>query len=236
MVHALWADLSGGLRGYYARPDGVGPFPAVLVYQEAFGVNDYVQSEVRRLAAAGYAALAPDLFNGTTYVYGDPAVYERLASLADDEQLHYVHAALAFLDGRAEVRGERVGAIGFCMGGRLATLTALTFPERLGAAVSFYGGGLAPAQPRFFTPLAERLASLTVPLLLIYGADDAGIAADEHGRIVTALSGAQREYGLLVLKDAGHGFASRDRDAYVPRAADVAWDAALQWFERYLLT
>ena len=234
MVRADWVPLEDERRGYYAVPDGAGPFPAVVVFQEAFGVNDYVQSEVRRLAASGYCALAPDLFDGVTYAYGDERVMDVLAGLTDPEMLEYAAAAIDFLALRPEARSERIGTLGFCMGGRLAVLTALTCPGEVAAAVSFYGGNIAPQHQRLFVPLLDRLPSLTVPTLFLNGADDASIGAYEHERIVEALSGAKAEYGLRVFKDAGHAFASRDREQYVPRAAEMAWDEALAWLARYL--
>ncbi|MEA2664046.1 MAG: carboxymethylenebutenolidase, partial [Candidatus Eremiobacteraeota bacterium] len=149
IARAEFVALDAERRGYYALPAGAGPFPAVLVYQEAFGVNDYVQSEVRRLAEHGYAALAPDLFRGDVYGYGEaerPAMYARLQSLTDEGLLADVRAAAAFLDARPEVARRAYGAVGFCMGGRLAVLSAIVLGEKIAAAASFYGGGIAPEQ------------------------------------------------------------------------------------------
>ncbi|HZW52482.1 MAG TPA: dienelactone hydrolase family protein, partial [Candidatus Elarobacter sp.] len=71
VARAEFADTGEGTRAYFAVPAGAGPFPGVLVFQEAFGVDDYVQSEARRLAEHGYAAIAPDLFDGRTFDYAD---------------------------------------------------------------------------------------------------------------------------------------------------------------------
>ncbi len=235
IARAAFVPLGGDLRGYYAVPAGDGPFPAVLVYQEAFGVNDYVQSEVRRLAGHGYAALAPDLFRGETFDYDEwSKVQPKLQSLTDDGMLADVRAALAFLDGANEVEHRAYGAVGFCMGGRLAVLSAIALGERIAAAASFYGGGLAPEQPRFFTPLRDRLPEATADLLLIYGADDDGIAPGEHARIAETLSAHKQRYALSVYPGAPHGFASRDRPSYRPAQAEAAWAETLALFERTL--
>ena len=104
VARAEFVPLADGVRGFYALPAGAGPFPAVLVYQEAFGVNDYVQSETVRLAEHGFAALAPDLFAGETFGYGDmEPVYARLKSLTDEGLLHDVDAAIAYLGTRPEI-------------------------------------------------------------------------------------------------------------------------------------
>ena len=232
---AEFVALGGGMRGYLALPEGGESAPGVLVFQEAFGVNDYVQSEVRRLAAHGYAALAPDLFDGMTYGYGErESVFARLQTLRDVDMLKYVDAALVFLEGHAAVKRGRFGTVGFCMGGRLAFLTATARPARIGAAASFYGGGIAPEQKRFFDPLVDRVTALQGALLLIYGADDEGISPREHGRLAEALSAHKKDYTLHVFPGAGHGFASTDRESYRPVQAEQAWTETLALFARTL--
>jgi carboxymethylenebutenolidase len=141
ITRAEYVSLGDDARGYYAVPAGAGPFSAVLVYQEAFGVNEYVQSEVRRLAEHGYAAIAPDLFRGQTFAYDDyAAVKPKLEALRDEAMLADVRAAMAFLDAQANVKHGHYGAVGFCMGGRLAVLTAIALGTKVAAAASFYGG------------------------------------------------------------------------------------------------
>ncbi len=235
IARAELVSLDDERRAYYAVPAGAGPFAAVLVYQEAFGINDYVRSEVRRLAEHGYAALAPDLFRGETFGYDEWSKVEpKLKALTDDGMLADVRAALAFLDAQPEVARRAYGAVGFCMGGRLAVLSAIALGERIAAAASFYGGGIAPDQPRFFTPLRERLAEVRAALLLVYGADDAGIAPSEHGRIAETLSAHKVRYTLSVYPGAPHGFASRDRESYRPAQAEAAWGETLALFDATL--
>jgi carboxymethylenebutenolidase len=232
---ADFVDLGEGRRGYVAIPAGSGPFPGVLVYQEAFGVNDYVQTEVRRLAEAGFAAIAPDLFRGKTFGYDDfTPIKPLLESLSDDAMLADVRAAVAFLDAHPAVRHERYGAVGFCMGGRLAVLTAIALGAKVAAASSFYGGNIAPDEQRFFVPLLEQLGNVQGELLLIYGSDDESIAPREQARIAERLSGAKKKFTLSVHPGAGHGFASRDRSSYCPAQAEAAWTETLALFSRAL--
>jgi carboxymethylenebutenolidase len=232
---AEFVSVEGDLRGYYAVPAGAGPFPAVLVFQEAFGLTDYVQSEVRRLAEHGYAAIAPDLFRGQTFSYGDFAsARPKLESLRDDAILVDVRAIVTFLGAQANVKHEHFGAVGFCMGGRLTVLTAIALGTKIAAASSFYGGNVAPDEQRFFVPLLDQLADARGELLLIYGADDETIAPKEHARIVERLSAAKKKYTLTVYPGAAHAFASRDSVSYRPAQAEEAWAHTLALFARTL--
>jgi carboxymethylenebutenolidase len=236
LARAAFVETPDGKRAYYALPEGGGPFPAVLVFQEAFGVNAYVQSEVRRVAGAGYAAIAPDLFHGETLGYDEmDRVMAKLRELTDEAMLAQVEAALTFLSGQPEIDDEPRGAVGFCMGGRLAVLAAIAFGDTLGAAVSFYGGNIAPDQQRLFVPLAERIGEATAPILMLYGADDTSISPGEIGRVTQALAERKARFAVSVYPDAGHGFASADRvTAYRQAVAESAWDETLAFFERYL--
>ncbi|MEA2687879.1 MAG: carboxymethylenebutenolidase [Candidatus Eremiobacteraeota bacterium] len=236
IARAEFVETGGGKRAYYAVPAGNGPFPGVLVFQEAFGVNDYVQGEVRRLAEHGYAAIAPDLFDGETFSYDDrDGIFPRLSVLTDNGMLERVNPAVAFLDAQPEVKKSAYGAVGFCMGGRLAVAVALELGEKIAAAASFYGGGIAPDEQRFFTPLLDRLRDVKGELLLIYGGEDASIAPKEHARIAEALSTHKKQYTLTVYPGAQHGFASRDRTAvYNADAAEKAWAQTLALFDRTL--
>ncbi len=227
-------DLAPGLRGYLCMPATAGPHPAVLLYMEAFGINAYIQSECERLGRAGYVALAPDFFRGDTFEYGDwERIRPKIAALGDQGFLADIRAAVAHLDSLAAVQPKRYGCIGFCMGGRLAFLTAAELGEKIAAAVSFYGGGIAPEEPSMGRPiLIDRTSSIRATLLLHYGAEDQGIAPAEHGRIAEKLSAAGIEFGMHVYPNAGHGFASVPRPDYRPETAEIAWAESLALFER----
>jgi carboxymethylenebutenolidase len=237
MSSGSFVDLGAGRRGYLSLPQGPGPHPAVLVYQEAFGVNGYVQGEADRLAANGYVALAPDLFDGETFGYDEwQKLAPKFGSLTDAKLLEYVGASLAFLDAHESVRHDGYGAVGFCMGGRLTFLSALEHPAKFVAIASFYGGGIGPDEPSFGRPiLIDRGGEIEASVLLFYGAADDSIKPKEHGRIAETLSAAKVEFGLFVYPGAGHGFASVDRaPSYEPVAAEKAWAEALALFARTL--
>jgi carboxymethylenebutenolidase len=118
------------------------------------------------------------------------------------------------------------------MGGRAAFLANATHGARLRASVSFYGGGIAPAQPRGKRPpLLDRVPDLKVPQMLAYGADDTAIAADEHGRLAEALTTAKKAWTMAVYPNAPHAFATFDRDSYRERAARAAWHATFAFLD-----
>jgi len=235
-MRAEFVPLGGDLRGYYAVPDGPGPFPGVLLYQEAFGVNDYIQSEVRRLAEHGYAGIAPDLFRGETFNYDEfPKLLPKLQAFTREGLLADADAALAYLDAQPNVRHDRYGAVGFCMGGRVAVMNAIFRPQKIAVASSFYGGGIAPVEaPRWGGTLYDDLPKLKGEVLLVYGADDQGITPEEHARIAETLSKHKKRYTLSVYPGAPHGFASRDRESYRPQQAEDAWAETLALFDRTL--
>jgi carboxymethylenebutenolidase len=219
-------QITKDLPGYYVTPSGRGKFPAVIVLMEAFGLNKWCESVCNRLAKAGFAAIAPDFYRGTTYSYSDiNGAIAKLKSLKDDSIMADVGQSLNFLAGKSEIDANHIGVIGFCMGGRYSFLANATFPTKIKAAVSFYGGGIdAPAgNPLGQQSLLDKVGAMQAPIMLIYGSDDQLIAAEEHARIADALSKAKKRYIVNVFPKAGHGFLSDRRDSYAPAAANEAW-------------
>jgi carboxymethylenebutenolidase len=231
-------DLGGGLKGFYARPAGTGPFPAVVVFIEAFGLNDHFKRVAGRFADAGYCAIVPDVYHGDVYAYDDlNNAIDKMKSLDDDTVMTESGRAIAYLEQQPEVRDGAVGCVGFCMGGRFAFLTNEVEAARVKAAVSFYGGGIGPKQDMVGRkPLLDRVSAMRAPILLLYGGKDASIAPDEHGRVAEALSAAGKSYTLTVFADAGHGFFCEDRQSYDARAAAERWQMTLDFYDRHLRT
>ena len=219
-------QIAKDLPGYYVTPTGAGTFPAVIVLMEAFGLNQWCKSICDRLAQSGFAAIAPDFYRGATYAYTDvPGAITKLKSLNDDAIMGDVGKSIEFLAGKSELNTRGIGIIGFCMGGRYAFLANATYPTKIKAAVSFYGGGIdAPAgNPLGQKSLLDRVPTIQSPIMLMYGSEDQLIAADEHGRIASALSKAKKRYILNQFPNAGHGFMSDRRENFSPEAAAEAW-------------
>ena len=228
--------LANDLQGYYVRPQGNGAFPAVMVIMEAFGLNSNIKNVCDRLAKAGYAALAPDFYHGDIYEYTDlQNAIAKLKSLNDDTVMAEVGKGLEFLAGRQEVAVDRVGVMGFCMGGRYTFLANAVHADKFKAAAAFYGAGIAPEKDALGRqPLLDRAAAMQAPIMLVYGADDESIAPEEHGRIAQALSTAKKRYILSVFPNAGHGFLSDRRDSYAAAPAREAWQMTMNFFRHNL--
>ena len=223
------------MRVYEAVPEGT-PRGAVVVIQEAFGLNGHIEDVTRRFAAAGYHAVAPDLFHragGGTAEYGDfetvMKLYEGLTS--DAPILVDVNAALD----QARAAGfsdTQIGIVGFCFGGRVTFLTALE--QQIGAAVGFYGGGIVTGRFPQFPTLVDRASSLQTPWLGLFGDLDGSIPVEDVEALRTALKAASIDTDIVRYADAKHGFNCDVREEYNATAAADAWQRTLDWFERHL--
>jgi carboxymethylenebutenolidase len=206
---------------------------AVIVIQEAFGVNDHIEDVTRRFAAAGFRAVAPHLFHragGGTAPYDDfSKVLPLFEGLTDDALLMDVDAAVLHLT-KAGFAEEAIGIVGFCMGGRVTFLVAAE--RALGAAVGFYGGGLVTARFPQFPPLVDRAGSLQTPWLGLFGDLDTSIPVEDVEAVRAALADAPVETDVVRYADAEHGFHCDQRPSYNADAAKDAWQRTLSWFDR----
>ena len=232
-----WTTITtadGPMEGYLAEPDGGGPYPGVLVLQEAFGVNGYMRSVCDRLADRGFVALAPELFHRSgrhvELAYDDmPRVIAELGALSPDGVEEDVGAAIAALRAHGEVDPERLGAVGFCFGGYAAILTGLV--TAVEAVVAFYPGGLVRERPGIqVKPLVERIPELRAATLIELGGDDASIPPEDVEAVRQALGRARARHELHVWPGAKHGFHNQDRTpVFHPKAAEESWHEALHW-------
>jgi carboxymethylenebutenolidase len=224
----------GAMRLYEARPEGEAR-AAVIVIQEAFGVNDHIEDVTRRFAAAGYHAVAPDLFHrsgGGTAPYDDfSKVLPLFEGLDDAGLVRDVDTARAHLAEVGWADGQ-IGVVGFCMGGRVSLLVCLELP--LGAGVGFYGGGIVTGRFPQFPPFVERVPELQVPWLGLFGDLDESIPVDDVEALREALVLAPADSEVVRYTDAGHGFHCDQRPAYVEADARDAWERTLAWFGLHL--
>ena len=233
MSESTNVKINGGLNGYAAHPKGRGAFPGIAVFMEAYGITGHIRGVCQRLAEAGFVALAPDFFHGDLISYTDMgAAMAKIQSLKDELMLQEIGASLDWLAAQNNVDKARLAVIGFCMGGRLAFLANCRFPERVKAAVGFYGGGIAPEGPtdRFgrTAPIGEA-GKMQAPMFLGYGADDQSIPPADHARVAEKLSTLKKRYTLAVYPGAGHAFLCEERSNYAPAAAARAWPEALEF-------
>ena len=212
----------GTAPGYLARPDG--DAPGVVVIQEWWGLNDHVQDIAERFAAAGFAALAPDLYRGQVATEPDEA--RKLAmALQFPAALVDIQGAVDYLLAQSFVQPKKVGVVGFCMGGRLTGLAAIN-GQRISAAAAFYG----------VTALSdEDAAKVSTPLLAIYGETDAGFPPEMIRENERKLQAAGKPHEVIVYPGAPHAFFNDTRPhIYHRQAAEAAWEKTLAWFREYL--
>ena len=227
----------GPMRLYEAQPvESRNPTAAVIVIQEAFGVNDHIEDVTRRVADAGYHAVTPALFHragGGTAPYDDfSKVLPFFENLTDDAILVDVDAAIAHLNA-AGFSNDKIGIVGFCMGGRVTFLVAAR--RRLGAAVGFYGGGIVTARFPQFPPLIGEASSLQTPWLGLFGDADGGIPIEDVEQLRAALDAASpAEHEIVRYPGAEHGFHCDVRPSYDEASAKDAWSRTLGWFEHLL--
>lgn len=222
---------SGGsvMGGYLARPTDGPPRPAVLVFMEIFGVNSHIRDVVDRVAQLGYVALAPDFFHrtgpGVEYGYDDEGMAKGMALLGQlkaDEMTADANAALAALRARSDVRGDRIGAMGFCIGGHMTYLTACE--TDVVASAAFYGGGIAAPEGLGGQPsTVSRTERIRGKILCLFGGQDSMIPLDQVDTIRSALSSAQVDHEVVVYDGADHGFFCDQRATYHEASATDAW-------------
>lgn len=208
---------------------------AVVVIQEAFGVNDHIRDVTKRCAEAGYHAVAPSLFHragGGTADYGDFArVLPLFEGVSDDGILVDVDATIEHLHGLG-FADTSIAIIGFCMGGRVTFLVSAR--RALGAGVGFYGGGIVSKGALAFDPLIGEAASLRTPWLGLFGDEDGGIPVEDVEALRAALVAAPVDTEVVRYPGAEHGFHCDVREAYHPAAAADAWSRTLAWIAAHL--
>jgi len=225
----------GPMDLYDVAPDAK-PSHAVIVIQEAFGVNDHIRDVTRRFAAAGFRAVAPTMFHragGGTAPYGDfSKVMPLFAGVSDDGIVADVDATVAYLH-RAGFDDRRIGIVGFCFGGRVTFLVATR--RTLGAAVGFYGGGIVTKRLPLFEPLIGDAPKLATPWLGLFGDEDASISVEDVERLRTTLDRETRvAHEIVRYAGAEHGFHCDVRPSYNEAAAKDGWKRTLDWFGRHL--
>lgn len=210
-------------EGYLALPrDGRGP--AVVVIQEWWGLVPHIQDLADRFAADGFLALAPDLYHGKTTRSPDDAA-KLLMEMDAERATAEIIGAGEYLLQRPECASSTFGVVGFCMGGALAQ-SAATQGDRVGAAVSFYGG---------FKEAKLEWDRLAVPLLLIYGEKDKGVPASQGIELQKKLRAMGKDVDVAVYPGADHAFFNDTRpEVYNARAAEDAWRRTLTLFRQHL--
>ena len=222
-IHYPSPNGHGQVRGYLVRPTTAeGPVASVVVVHENRGLNPYIEDVARRVAKAGFVALAPDGLSSVGGYPGNDDQGRRLQQQVDPQKLmNDFFAAIEFLIDHAETTGK-VGITGFCYGGGVSNAAAVAYPE-LAAAVPFYGRQAAPADvPRIKAPLLLHFAETDPNVNATW--PDYEAALKEHGTT----------YEAHIYPGTHHGFHNDSTPRYDETAAELAWQRSLDWFRRYL--
>lgn len=234
-------DGAGGyaLPAFVARPEADGRRGAVIVVNEIFGIHDYIKDVCRRLAHAGYVAIAPDLFDRA----GDPApltdyeaIRQIVATATNEQVMGDIAGAIGWLKAQDFVKSDAIGVTGFCWGGSVVWMAAARFSD-IKAGVAWYGR-LVAAQPGGFGYEEGRpwpvdvAAELKAPVLGLYAGEDQGIPVSsvETMRAALAAAGNPTHSEIIVYPGAAHGFHADYRASYDAEAAADGWARLLAWF------
>jgi carboxymethylenebutenolidase len=221
---------------YEARPSAAGRHPVVIVIHEIFGLHEHQRDVARRFAREGYVALAPELFSreGVAKMADFEKVREVVGKISDRQLLQDLVATAEFGSRQPYARSDRVGATGFCWGGRITWLFAATYKE-LDAAVIWYGRIASPQKDDLHPKDPLDLAKEVVcPVLGLYGEADTGIPVADVRKMEAALKEAGKTAEFVLYPGAPHAFFADYRPSYRPEPAKDAWQRALNWFARYL--
>lgn len=213
--------------------------PVLLLLQEAFGVNDFIQEVCQRFAKKGYVVVSPDMYyrsgHWQTFNYGDfPATLKARELLSEKKIVGDIQAVLNFVASLDNVDVNRIGVLGYCMGGTISYLTGCYFSDRIKAAAVYYGGGLTQASPIYPVPLIEKTQQFKVPMIGFFGGEDKSIPISVVQQLEEALQSAKVQHEIYFYPSAHHGFFCNDRSHYNPEAAQDAWHRTLVFFNENL--
>ena len=227
-VNTEWITIAPGFAGYLALPPA-GKGPGLVLFQEIFGVNEHIRAVAEQYALDGFVVLAPDCFWRDAprvelgYAGDDwQRAFLLMKAYRPEDALTDIGSAVQTLRARSEVTGGKVGAIGYCMGGRLAYLAAAT--AGVDAAVPYYGGGIHLQ--------LERAAAITCPVQFHYAEHDANIPLSAVESVRQAFAGKDAE--VHVYGEAHHGFNCWARDSYHVPSAALAHGRSLAFLAQHL--
>jgi carboxymethylenebutenolidase len=225
----------GDIPAYRAMPSAGGPFPAVLVVQEIFGVHEHIKDVCRRFAALGYMAVAPELYarQGDVSTLSEiDEIRKIVAKVPDAQVMADLDAAAVWMRASGKANINKLGITGFCWGGRIVWLYAAHSAE-IKAGVAWYGrltGKTNELQP--LHPL-DIAATLKAPVLGLYGGSDQGIPLETVEQMKKALRAADKPSALIVYPDTPHAFFADYRPSYRKEAAEDGWSRLISWFRQH---
>ena len=219
------------MKLYVSVPDGTGPFPAIVVIQHQGGVDEFIEEMTQRVASAGYVGVAPDLYHRDPPDCQDDAPTRR-ARLRDVTVIKDVNATVDFLKGHRLIDAERLGIVGFCMGGRVSYLMAAANPS-FKAAADYYGGGTMVPWGEGQSPF-DRTAEIHCPLIGLFGEEDANPSPADMRKLDAELTRLGKVHEFYSYPGANHAFMNRRGNRYHEVADRDSWPKTLAFFEKNL--
>ena len=205
-------------------PEGKGPFPGIVVIHEWWGLNDWVKDQASKLSDLGYVALAIDLYRGKVATTPDEA-HELMRGLPEDRAKRDLHAAFEFLQSQSNVKKDRIGSIGWCMGGGFSLDMALQEPTLRADVINY--GHLATD--------TDSLKKINASILGIFGGKDRGIPVDDVKKFEQTLKQLGKKVEIVIYPDAGHAFENpNNKDGYRPDDAADAWKRTVKFLAETL--
>ncbi len=205
-------------------PAGKGPFPAIIVIHEYWGLNDWIKDQASKLADQGYVTLAIDLYRGKVATTPDMA-HEIMRGVPEDRAKRDLHAAFEYLQSRPNVRKDRIGSIGWCMGGGYSLDVALQEPT-LAADVINYG---------HLATDPDAIKKINAPILGLFGGQDHGITPDDVHKFEATMKQLGKKIDVKIYDDAGHAFENpNNKTGYRPDDTANAWNRTVSFFAETL--
>jgi carboxymethylenebutenolidase len=212
------------VKGILYTPTGRGPFPAIVAIHEYWGLNDWVKEQASKLSDQGYVTLAVDLYRGQVADNPDTA-HQLMRALAPDRAARDLHAAFEFLESQPNVRKDRIGTIGWCMGGGYSLEVALEEPTLAACVINYGHLATDPA----------AIQKIHAAILGNFGAQDKGIPPADVEKFQKALQDAGKNADIKIYADAGHAFQNpNNKDGYRAEDTKDSWQRTLSFFDRTL--
>jgi len=212
------------VQGMLYTPPGKGPFPALIVIHEWWGLNDWVKEQASKLADQGYVALAVDLYRGKVATTPEMA-HEIMRGVPEDRARRDLHSAFEFLASQPNVKKDRIGSIGWCMGGGYSLDVALDEPT-LAATVINYG---------HLATDTDALKKINAPIMGLFGAQDQGIPPADVHKFEQTMKQLGKKIDVKIYDDAGHAFENPDnKTGYRTEDAADAWKRTIDFLAMIL--
>jgi carboxymethylenebutenolidase len=237
MTSSSWQQTESDnsmMRMHLSLPAGSRPLPAMIVIQHQGGVDEFVEKMTMRLADAGYVAAAPDLYHRDGPDCKDD-IATRRSRLADRRIINDVNACVSFLQSHDSVDRNRIGIVGFCMGGRVVYLMAAANPV-FKASVAYYAGNTFRAWGRDLASPFERTAEIHCPLQGHFGADDKNPSPEDMAKLDAELIRFNKPHEFFSYPGAAHGFMDSTKESYRRDADEASWPRTLDFLRRHLET